>query len=130
MNTIATGFIFTLRGKNFLRPTHLIIGTTMALALAGPALAGSEGIEITKGKLSSTSLMAHQLLSAKNNRTTVIEGFNVDCAFFRGDDLIGTGVGLKLDVKPGETVYMEVDGIHANGADRTECRVGVVMPLQ
>lgn len=100
-----------------------LLAAATLLATVGPALA-DEDIVITKGKLYQKipDLLAVQLLSVKNNRTTTIGYLGIECAFFHGDELLGTGGERKDNVKAGETVYSEI-GSEVSGADRTECRI-------
>ncbi len=89
---------------------------------------GNGGIDIVKGKFTEHDGIATQLLSLINHQPKPLRGLFVQCAFFRGDNLLGVNFGGAYNVNSGETAYMQITITDAADVNRTECRVDQVVP--
>jgi hypothetical protein len=83
-------------------------------------------IDLTKRQLTQTGHYATQVVAAKNN-TGPISALKIECGFFRGTELLAAGMGIVQNVEAGQTVYVDVIAYHADGLDKTECRVGNIV---
>jgi hypothetical protein len=91
------------------------------------ARSATDDVVIVKGKLHNVGdKMAQQMVSVKNNRTTALSFIGISCGFFRGSELIDTGLGVATNVKAGENVSETVGSFNGGGADRAECHVDKV----
>jgi hypothetical protein len=97
------------------------------LALATPALAAE--VDLIKGQLSATSQTASQVIAVKNNTNATISSAKVNCGFYSGEVLSGSGFAYLHDIEPGQTAQGEVVGFLAHEAqpNRTDCRISNVI---
>ena len=93
------------------------------LALATPALAAE--VDLIKGRLSATSQTASQVIAVKNNTNATIASAKVECGFYSGEVLSGSGFAYLHDIEPGQTAWGEVVGFfaHEAGPNRADCRI-------
>jgi hypothetical protein len=93
------------------------------LALATPALAAE--VDLIKGGLSATSHTASQVIAVRNNTNATIASAKVECGFYRGEVLSGSGFAYLHDIEPGQTAWGEVVGFfaHEAGPNRADCRI-------
>jgi hypothetical protein len=78
------------------------------LALATPALAAE--VDLIKGRLSATSQTASQVIAVRNNTNAIIASAKVECGFYSGEVLSGSGFAYLHDIEPGQTAQGEVVG--------------------
>jgi hypothetical protein len=99
----------------------------IALFVASIATASADdSIDIVKGKFIEQDGIVTQLLSVTNHRQGALGFISVRCAFFREVDLLDTSIAFANNVEPGETVYMKISAVNADGADRTKCRISTI----
>jgi hypothetical protein len=94
-----------------------------ALLIATPAMASD--FNMKEGRLFHKDDMSTRLISLTNN-TTSTASVAVECGFFRDGSLMGTGVAMFYELKPGETGHEPATSVDVGDADKTECRVDVV----
>jgi hypothetical protein len=70
------------------------------LALATPALAAE--VDLIKGGLSATSQTASQVIAVKNNTIATIASAKVECGFYSGEVLSGSGFAYLHDLSLGK----------------------------
>lgn len=95
------------------------------LASATPAVAAD--VDLIKGRLSATSQTASQVIAVKNNTKATIASAKVECGFYSGEVLSGTGFAYLHDIEPGQTAQGEVVGFFGVGPDRTDCRISNII---
>jgi hypothetical protein len=96
-------------------------------ALATPALAAE--VDLIKGRLSATSQMASQVITVRNNTSATISSAKIECGFYTGEVLSGSGFGYVHDIEPGQTAQGEVVVLFAHEVDprRTDCRISNII---
>jgi hypothetical protein len=97
------------------------------LALGTPALAAE--VDLIKGRLAETLQTASQVIAIKNNTNATIASAKVECGFYSGEVLSGSGFTYLHDIEPGQTARGEVVGFfaHEAGPNRTDCRIGNII---
>lgn len=101
-----------------------MLGLFIPMMLTETAIAAD--IDITEGQLTHAGSYAQRVVAAKNN-TGPIATLKIECGFFRGAALLAAGMGFAENIEAGQTVYVDVLANHADGADRTECRVSNIV---
>jgi len=81
-------------------------------------------VDIAHGQLkhAAGTVWSTQVIAAKNNGQP-IKTLTIECGFFQGDRLLAAGRENADNVAAGQTVYIEIIGVDAASADRTDCRV-------
>jgi hypothetical protein len=96
--------------------------TAIALSVIG-TLARAGEVDLMKGQITHDGSYSTQIIAATNKTGMDVDTLWVECGFFRGPALLGVGKGYAENVKPGQTVYIEVSSNHADNADRSDCRL-------
>jgi hypothetical protein len=71
--------------------------------------------------------MTSQVIAVKNNTNATIASVKVECGFYSGEVLSGSGFAYLHDIEPGQTVQGEVVGFFGVGPDRTDCRISNII---
>jgi hypothetical protein len=95
-----------------------------------PYSAQSADVDLTKGRFTNDGFYATQTIGATNNTNSTLRFLGVECGFFRKDTLLVSGEGNTQDVHPKQTAYFQVIADHADGTDKTDCRVKTALPAE
>ena len=85
----------------------------------------ADDFEMKEGRLFHKDNMTTRLISLTNN-TTSTATVAVECGFFTRGNLMGTGVAMFYNLKPGETGHEPATSVDVSDADKTQCRVDAV----
>jgi hypothetical protein len=103
-----------------------VLSSIVIISLFGVASLLAADVEVTKGRLFEHSPVTTQVISATNNTKSMIDTIWIECGFFRNGVLLAAEKQYAENVQPGQTIYIEITSLHAQGADQTDCRVSKI----
>jgi hypothetical protein len=103
---------------------RVAIAFASLIALTGFAAAADPGLTLSVGRLQINSMSVSQAVSVKNETTKTVERAEVECGFFRNNELVTTDNTYVENIAPGETGYKQVISLGKNlNPDRADCRI-------
>ena len=106
-------------------PTRTIFAVLLTAGLiVGPdSFAQDSGLVLTIGRLRTASAGAIQVLSVENRTSKSYSRIHVECGFYAGSKLVGSGGASFHDVQPGSLAHNDAVALGASDADNVKCRI-------
>jgi hypothetical protein len=90
----------------------------------GRSVRGYNNNKQTKeGRLRTNSVGASQVLAVENRTSRRFSRIHVECGFYAGKILVGSGGTSFHDVQPGSIAHDSAVAIGASDADNVKCRI-------
>src|SRR5688572_24545976 len=98
-----------------------------SLAILGLCVSTGEaqdsGLVLTIGRLRTNSVGAIQVLGLENRTAKTLSRVRVECGFYTGDKLVGSGGASFHDLQPGTIGHNDASAVGASDADNVKCRI-------
>ncbi len=93
------------------------------LFLAATSSAAENGLVLTIGRLSTNSVGADQVISVENRTLRKFSRIHVECGFYAGNELVGSGGASIHELQPGTIGHDHVAAINASDTNNVKCRI-------
>ena len=90
---------------------------------AGVATAQDTNLVLNLGRLTTNSMAATQVISVENRTSRTIARVHVECGFYAGTRLVGSGGATINNLQPGSIGHDEAVALNASDADNAKCRI-------
>jgi hypothetical protein len=91
--------------------------------LVGIAIAQETNLILNLGRLTTNSMAASQVISVENRTSKAIDRVRIECGFYAGTRLVGSGGASIRNLQPGAIGHDEAVALHASDADNAKCRI-------
>ena len=85
--------------------------------------AAESDLVLTLGRLSTNPVGAEQVISVENRTSSKLSRIYVECGFYAGNKLVGSGGASIHELRAGAIGHDEVVALHASDADSVKCRI-------
>lgn len=74
-------------------------------------------------KFSRSGRYAEQPVAVINSGTNIVHSVEIECGFFRGEELLAAERSRAYEVEAGQTAYISILSLSAPGATNSKCRI-------
>jgi hypothetical protein len=99
------------------------IALGLLLLFATASSAAEDGLALTIGRLSTNEAAASQVISVENKTSRNFSRIHVECGFYAGNNLVGSGGASLHDLQAGTIGHDDVVALNAGDTDNVKCRI-------
>jgi hypothetical protein len=89
----------------------------------GSSIAQDSGLVLTIGRLQTNQAGARAVLALENRSSRTFSRIRVECGFYAGSQLVGSGGASFDDIQPGSIAHNDAVDLGASDADNVKCRI-------